>query len=303
MERVVQKKSVVLIVLIFLFVIVAIGCLFYLNLHRHAIVTIEAVVESAGDHSIVVVSEDNQKYSLTTQEVYQVGDRLSIILKDIDDKVSPKEATVVKIDMLSRTVQFSIIDSSDDIVNDKGMEENGQNENLDSSVGDVSQKEEVVEPVAYFSQLNRNLEQYQSDSSWQDEVKKGFITIVDFLFYDGEIGGKNFSSLSEEAKLKVLKLALSIDQKIEAYFPSYKESLSASGKKIYMNVKQKVLEIYLDTTTAICEKNQDLCVSAKEGLADLKKSFSLTWDFVKEISGAGVSKLKSWYEIWRSSND
>ena len=42
--------------------------------------------------------------------------------------------------------------------------------------------------------------------------------VIDFLFYKGEISGYTFESLSASTKLKVLKLALSIDQKVEKYF-------------------------------------------------------------------------------------
>ena len=65
------------------------------------------------------------------------------------------------------------------------------------------------------------------------------------------------------------------------------------------NLKNKTIELYLDTTATICKDNIELCEDAKIGLGRLKSSFSLTWDFVKEAAGVGLDKLKSWYEVWK----
>ena len=86
----------------------------------------------------------------------------------------------------------------------------------------------------------------------------------------------------------------------DALMSDYKEQISATGKKVYTNVKSKALELYLDVTTKVCEDNSDLCETAKEGLGNLKSSFSFTWEYVKEISGVGLSKLKAWYEVWKN---
>ena len=60
---------------------------------------------------------------------------------------------------------------------------------------------------------------------------------------------------------------------------------------------------YLEITTNLCKNNEEGCQTAKEDLKEMKKSFSLTWNTIKSISGVGLSKLKSWYEVWRDTND
>ena len=124
--------------------------------------------------------------------------------------------------------------------------------------------------------------------------------IVDFLFYDGEIKGRTFYELSNSTKLKVVEIFLKIDSKIDNKFPGYKESISATGNRIYTNVKAKAIGLYLDITTSICSNDPGLCETAKDGLKTLKESFSLTWDFIKEISGVGIDKLRRWYEVWKN---
>ena len=42
---------------------------------------------------------------------------------------------------------------------------------------------------------------------------------------------------------------------------------------------------------------------AKAGISELKKSSSLTWKFIKSLTSSSVGKLKSWYEVWRDTDD
>ena len=67
------------------------------------------------------------------------------------------------------------------------------------------------------------------------------------------------------------------------------------------NGEYEVVELYLEITTKVCEDNLDTCESAKDGLEDLKESFSITWDYVKKYSEEGKNKLKDWYEVWREN--
>ena len=175
---------------------------------------------------------------------------------------------------------------------------NGSNSNnSNNSTSDKNKTEQDV--VNYFNTLNSNLDNNPKNN--ESSIKKGFVTIVDFLFYDGTIYGKKFSDLTDSAKMQVLKAALYIDSKIDTVFPGYKESISTTANKVYTKVKTSVITIYLDLTTKICTKSPDVCIQAKSDFADMKKSFSLTWDFLVELAGSGISKLSEWYLIWRET--
>ena len=278
--------------------------LFYYNIKKHASITVLAVVKYVGNDYIVVEDENLEEYSLETHDSYNVGDKISFVIKDIKKDSNPKEGTVEKIDTVSKSVQFSIMDNgSDTNASNSVIDEQNQDSNIDSSLdttsgNSLSNEEEIV---AYFENLDKNLDLYSQNKSLGQSVKEGFVAIVDFLFYEGTIKGKTFHELSASAKIKILKIAFSIDQKIDQYFPGYKEEISSTSNKIYTNVKAKLLESYLDITTEVCENQPDTCVAAKQGLSDLKANFSLTWNFVKDISGVGISKLKSWYEVWKDA--
>ena len=147
----------------------------------------------------------------------------------------------------------------------------------------------------YFENLNNELTTYDNNQTISEKIKSKFVKCVDFLFYDEEINGKTFKELTNATKLKILEIAMIIDSKIESKFPGYKESINTS----YQNIKTKIIEKYLETTTNICNNDPDLCITAKEGFNDLKENFGITWEVIKELAKNGVTKLKDWYEIWR----
>ncbi len=146
---------------------------------------------------------------------------------------------------------------------------------------------EYNDPVEYFESLEK--------SNDESKLKKGFTSIVDFLFYGKEINGKSLNELTDDAKLKIMKIALSLDSKIDDKFPGYKSKISDK----YKEIKSKVVELYVDTTTKICDKHEQLCIDAKNDFNSLKESFGLTFDYIKKYGIKGIDKLREWYEDLR----
>lgn len=303
-----KKFNFKIIAIIVLTILVFIYLIFF-NIKKNTKVEIEADIVRIGTNYVIAADHNDNEYLLNTNEEYNIGDKVNIVMKNVK-KGTPCTGEIIKIDTLSRNVAFSITDeppisneSSTPSDNTKDEEiinstPNTSTENItndkDISENSISTDEEIV---TYFTNFESEVDQ---SSSLKDTIKEKFVTIVDFLFYDGKIGNKTFNELSNTTKLKVLEIALNIDQKIEKKFPGYKESISTNSKNIYTNIKGKIIQLYLDVTTNICNDNPELCNEAKIGLGNLKKSFSLTWDFVKETSGIGLEKLKSWYEVWKS---
>ena len=104
--------------------------------------------------------------------------------------------------------------------------------------------------------------------------------------------------MSSTAKLKIIRIALKIDNKIEEYIPGYKETISSNGSKIYNNVKEKLVTLYLDISTEICKNYENGCNTAKEIFKDVKDNCKIGWDFIKKLVSSGTSKLKEWYEVY-----
>ena len=181
-------------------------------------------------------------------------------------------------------------------------EDTNQNQPVNNN---TENKEEVVTKsetnlISYFQQQDNMITSNtnQDDSSFREKAKNAFITIVDFIFYDKEIKGYTFNELTTLAKLKVIEIALSINNKIDEYFRDYKDVI----KDKYENIKGKLAVKYLEFTSTLCEKvGEDACNQAKEDFNTLKENFSITWQLIKELASNGSKKVKEFYESWRDS--
>lgn len=311
-----NKKKVFIIITAILVALSSIVAIIGINLKNNKTIEVEAVVKLIGEDYIVVEDDKGEKYSLETNDEYSIGDRVDFLIKKIKNKSNPIEGTLVKIDTISKDISFSINDNAsiqDEVNNDKDKieEDISNNDNNSNNTSNKNTNNDVSSNITstisndnavitYLTNLNNELEEYNQDKSIGKRLKEGFVTVVDFLFYDGEIKGHTFDELSNETKIKVLELALKIDSKIDRYFPGYKEEISTTTKDVYTNFKSKASALYLDITTKICDEDPDTCEAAKEGLRDLKESFSLTWDIIKNAGIKGLSKLKEWYEIWKT---
>lgn len=293
-----KKYNLTIIISIFIVVLLGISILFYINLEKNKVMEIEATIKTLGNGYIIATSDDGSEYSIKTNNEYCIGDRIDFIIKDIKDTNGINEVNASKIDIISKNISFSITDGNEecnDINNDEVIDDNKVDNNTEA-LNNVSNETDVI---SYFTNLDNKLDTYTQDKNIGDSLKKGFVTVVDFLFYNGTINDQTFESLSSKAKIEVLKIALSIDSKIDKYFPGYKEKISTTSKDIYSSLKSKIVELYLDLTTKLCASNEETCNTAKEGLKDLKTNFSLTWDFIKEMGISSITKLKEWYEVWK----
>ncbi len=303
-----KKKDIILISIIVILIVIIIGLLIYINHKNTSNIQeniIEAEVLATGTDYLLVTTEEEIDYVIDTKDVnYQVGDILKIELTNIKENKMPIEATANKITKIEDTTSENSVedDQAEKITApEENIETNQNNTSITSQTTNSqnSNTENSTEDdiIAYFSSLETKIANYKENEAIGQTIKANFITCIDFIFYEGTIDGKTFQELSDSAKIKVIEIALSIDEKIDSKFPGYKDSIASS----YQNIKSKLIEKYLDVTTSICERDQDLCTSAKESFRTLKNSFNITWSIIKSLAGKGTTKLKDWYEIWRYS--
>lgn len=136
----------------------------------------------------------------------------------------------------------------------------------------------------------------KNTSDDEKTLKNTFITLTDFIFYDGTIKGKKFSDLTSACKEKVLDLYTKIDSKIENKFPNYKEKIRTTSKKVYNNVKEKVTDakekIQEEYKEYVGEENYQNTVDAyNEGKSDASE----VYDTYKPYIEKGKEKVKSAY--------
>ena len=330
-----RKNIIVIILIVILFIGASIAIYFFANNDEELSVTGTVLVTGDG---YIILSTNQEDYLIKEiQNHYEVGDTVMVTYekKSLNEDSNPKEITALKEELkkenITQNIDHDYDDSSYQESNDTVTTGGNNDSKLDNSTDSSNQSQnnnasisndpEITEddpvegdnPSSNHGNLTDsdlaktadeevltyiNTLQSNTEKGFTDQLKSGFITIVDFLFYDGEIAGHTFNELTTKAKLEVLKAALWVDDKIDSVFPGYKETISNGASKVYTGVKNLIVSTYLDITSSICDANSSLCEQAKEDFQSLKDSFGLTWDFLKGLASSGLDKLQNWYEVW-----
>lgn len=302
MEFLKNNRKNILIALLLVLLISACIVILYLLKEKETVElkTIKGIV-IVSDKNYVIIEKEAENYLITDiKGNYEIGDEVLFTYKsnEINENENPKKIKISDEELISKNENKEPIENNKDNPKEPTNKEENNSSNITkpntTTNNPTTSKSADEEVMDYITTLQQDF----NATSLKDSVKSGFITVVDFLFYNGTIKGHTFNELTNEAKLKVLSMALYFDSKIDKYFPGYKESISSTANKIYTNVKSKIISAYLTLTTNICNNNSELCASAKDGFKELKTNFGLTFDLIKEIAGDGLTNLKSWYEIW-----
>ena len=258
------------------------------------------VRESYAGYALVKPLDEDINYDVLSISVkdLKVGDIIRLKVKDIKE-IYPPEAEVEEIEVL-QTDKISELDPdikeevttkiTEQIKNDittSQTTEGSKNGTTTTKKKDIKNADEEI--LAYF-----NNEINTADTKSKGTLKNAFIKVVDFIFYDTDINGYYFKDLTASAKLKVIGLALKLDNIIDSHFPGYKDELSSS----YNKAKDNLITLYLNLTSEFCKNNDSICKSAKNDFSLLKESLNLSWDVIKNLAKSGTNKLKEWYEIF-----
>ena len=299
-----MKKKIIFIVILLLIMTLTIFLIFKLRSDDKTKMTrneFYAVVrESYAGYALVKPLDEDINYDVLSISVkdLKVGDIIRLKVKDIKE-IYPPEAEVEEIEVL-QTDKISELDPdikeevttkiTEQIKNDittSQTTEVSKNGTITTKKKDIKNADEEV--LAYF-----NNEVNSADTKSKGTLKNAFIKVVDFIFYDKDINGYYFKDLTASAKLKVIGLALKLDNIIDSHFPGYKDELSSS----YNKAKDNLITLYLNLTSEFCKNNDSICKSAKNDFSLLKESLNLSWDVIKNLAKSGTNKLKEWYEIF-----
>lgn len=202
----------------------------------------------------------------------------------------------------------------------KEKEDNKEEIKIDSKPNDnenkdISNNKDTIKNDNYnekdnivIDELNNtlnNIEKSTRDENFKDKASSTFISIVDFLFYDGTIKGVTFDELTEKGKEKVLEIASKIDVKLEEKCPGYKETISNSTSKAYQKaseiIKNGAKNINDFAKNALGDENYQTIIDAKDELAKYSK------DALNFVTGAGSKvfnetkdKLNEWYQNFKN---
>ncbi len=178
------------------------------------------------------------------------------------------------------------------------------NENKNTIKNDnYNEKDNIV--IDELNNTLKNIEESTQDENFKDKASSTFISIVDFLFYDGTIKRISFDELTEKGKEKVLEISSKIDVKLEEKCPGYKEKISNSTSKAYQKaseiIKKGAKNINDFAKNALGDENYQAIIDAKDELVKYSKE-SLNY-----VTGAGSKvfnntkeKLNEWYQNFKN---
>lgn len=260
-------------------VILAIGLVIGLNINKKEVYTRVDMVAS---------TESND----SNNEIEVIGD-------EIDIKEEP---------VISDNKNNSIDNISN---NDSTSSKNTQSNNSTNNTNDISEtitysnNDEVV-----INSLESSLSKINngdgSDSSFADSAKWVFVSIVDFLFYDGEINGVTVDELTDSGKQKVLEIASKVDSAIETKIPGYKETISDTASKAFNKaseiIKSGANNLNNFAREKLGEENYQSIIDAKDELVYYtKNAINFLGDVGGKVFNSVKDKLDSWYQDFKNN--
>ena len=145
-----------------------------------------------------------------------------------------------------------------------------------------------------------------SSSNFSDKAKATFISIVDFLFYDGTIKGVTFNELTDAGKQKVLELANKIDVKLEEKAPGYKDKISSTTSNAYNKaseiIKSGASSLNNFAKEKLGDENYNSIIDAKNELVKYSKNaLNLVGSAGSKIFSSTKDKLNDWYQNFKNN--
>ena len=265
--------------------LLCIGLVIGLNINKKKVYTKVDMVASNSD-----VNNNN--------EIEVIGDTFEIEEEQVNNNSSDNEVSNNKSNV-----------SNSDSTSSKDIESNS-NTDVSSSNDDTS---EVVEyssnDVVVINSLESSLNSINngdaSNKSFGDSAKGVFVSIVDFLFYDGEINGVTFDELTDKGKEQVLKLANKVDGAIESKIPGYKETISDTASKAFNKasevIKSGANNLNNFAREKLGEENYQSIIDAKDELVYYTKN---AINFLGDVGGKAFNSIKdkvsSWYQDFKN---
>lgn len=170
--------------------------------------------------------------------------------------------------------------------------------------------------TTYLEEINTDIETLTAKASLTDldkeTLKNTFITLTDFIFYNGEIKGKTFTDLTTATKEKVIEIYENIDSKIESVYPEYKDKIKETSLKTYSNIKDKLIEVKDSIASSYKEElgeelyNEQL-ETFEESKITMQESIEPVIDTIveesKKVYAETKEKLDNWYQTWKEENN
>lgn len=209
----------------------------------------------------------------------------------------------------------SKIESTNEIKEEPKNEEKEEKSEEVPKQSNETIKNEVTKPSlsnkdnTVINEMNNTLNSINTESStsnFSDKAKATFISIVDFLFYDGTIKGVTFNELTDAGKQKVLELANKIDVKLEEKVPGYKDKISSTTSSAYNKasevIKNGASSLNNFAKEKLGDENYNSIIDAKDELVKYSKNaLNLVGSAGSKIFSSTKDKLNDWYQNFKNN--
>ena len=214
----------------------------------------------------------------------------------VEDKMEEKDIQEVQ-----NSSSFTTGEPAVDKKEDMSLEE------IQNNIVVYSEEDNVI--IEEFTTIKNKLIDYVNSEEVESAKKmaKGvFVSIVDFLFYDGELKGIKFDDLTEEGQKKVLSLATEVDSCMMKKFPTYKEDISSATKNAYAKASELIEKgsnnIKEFSKEKLGEDNYNAIKDAKDELVEYTKEAAVVvGDLSSKLWNSTKEKIKNWYEGFREN--
>lgn len=266
--------------------LLTIGLVIGLNINKKEVYTKVDMVASNSD-----VNNNN--------EIEVIGDTFEVEEEQVTNNSSDN-----KVSNNTSNVSNSESTSSKNIESNSNTNVSTSN-NVTSEVVEYSSNDEVV-INSLESSLNSIESGDASNKSFGDSAKGVFVSIVDFLFYDGEINGVTFDELTDSGKQKVLAIASKVDNAIESKIPGYKETISDTASSAFNKasevIKSGANNINNFAREKLGEENYQSIIDAKDELVYYtKNAINFLGDVGGKVFNSVKDKLDSWYQDFKNN--
>ena len=274
--------------------LLTIGLVIGLNINKKEVYTKIDMVASNSD-----VNNNN--------EIEVIGDTIKIEEEQVNNNTSDNSNDNIDNNVTSSNNTSSVSNSTTTNNSSKNAQSNSSNKNdvsNNTEVNTYSSNDEIV-INSLESSLTKINNGSTSDSSFSDSAKGVFVSIVDFLFYDGEINGVTFDELTDSGKQKVLAIASKVDNAIESKIPGYKETISDTASSAFNKasevIKSGANNLNNFAKEKLGEENYQSIIDAKDELVYYtKNAINFLGDVGGKVFNSVKDKLDSWYQDFKN---
>ena len=204
-------------------------------------------------------------------------------------------------------VNNEVIDKKEEVIDKNSTNKNNANTNDTNNSNAITYSDKDTEVINSLNETLSKVKRNVSDSGFLDSAKGVFISVVDFLFYDGSISGVTFDELTDNGKRKVLEIASNIDSTIENKFPGYKDAISDKASNAFNKASEIIKSGAKDLNDFAREKlgedNYQSIIDAKDELVYYtKNAINFIGDVSSSLWNSAKDKLDNWYQNFKNNN-